>query len=103
MKCPHCHKTFETDPIADYNKHIRATEKKIKKLVQAEFPGKDIMVHFEAMYYVTMWMEDDESVPERLSDFCKSIETPSMQLYAMVNNTEWTKMFAPTIYRRKKK
>lgn len=67
MKCPHCHKTFATDPVANYNKHIHDTEKRIKKLVQAEFPGKTITVYLDRdfsylCYFVAMWMEDDESL-----------------------------------------
>jgi hypothetical protein len=108
MKCPHCHKSFETDPVADYNKHIRATEKKIKKLVQAEFPGKEITVYLDCdisyvCYLVTMWMEDDSSFHERLGDFCRIIATPDMQLYTMVYDTELTKAFSPAIYKRRKK
>jgi len=108
MKCPHCHKTFETDPIADYNKYIHDTEKKIKKLVQAEFPGKEITVYLDSefsyvCYRVTMWMEDYESFHGKLVDFCRSLETQDLKIYPMVYETEWTKMFAPAIYKRRRK
>jgi len=108
IRCPHCHKSFETDPIADYNKYIRDTEKKIKKLVRAEFPGKEITVYLDRgmsyiCYSVAMWMEDDESFHERLSAFCKGLETQDLKLHTMVYDVQFTKMIAPAIYKRRKK
>ena len=107
-RCPHCRKSFTTDPVADYNKYIHDTEKKIKKLVQAEFPGKEITVYLDrnfsyVCYLVTMWMEDDKSLNRRLSNFCKGMETQDVKLNTMVYDTELTKVLAPKIYKRRKR